>query len=347
MAKKIRVGFIGTGGIARMQALVLQKMPDVEIVAGCDVSEKALKKFAEEFKVSHTFSDYRKMVKLNAMDAVSVCTPNYLHKDPTIRALRAGKDVLVEKPMAMNAREAQAMVEAAKASRRKLAIGFQFRFSPAAQVIKRYVREGQLGKVLFARVQALRRRGIPSWGVFGRKELQGGGPLIDIGVHMIELAHYLMGAPRAIGASASMYTYIGNKPPAALASWGAWDHKTYTVEDLAVGFVRFEGGACMAVESSFAAHLDQDVLNVQIMGEKGGASWSPLKIFKDEAGVMVNVEPAFAGRWDAFERKMQGWIACVRGEADTEAPGEAGLMVQKILDGLYSSAEKGREVKIL
>jgi predicted dehydrogenase len=238
------------------------------------------------------------------------------------------------------------MVDAARASKRKLVIGFQYRYSPPAQVIKRYVNEGNFGEVLFARVQALRRRGIPSWGVFGRKDLQGGGPLIDIGVHAIELAHYLMGSPRAVSASASMFTYLGDKAPTAIPPWGDWDYKTYTVEDLAIGFVRFGNGACMIVESSFAAHIDQDIFNVTIMGEKGGASWSPLKIYKDEAGVMVNVEPTFVGKYDAFERKMQNWIAYVRGEGGTEAPGEAGVMVQKILDGLYRSSERAKEVSI-
>ena len=346
MPKKVRVGFVGTGGIAAFQARILQKMEGVQVIAGADVSEKALSKFVDEFHIAHSFDDYNEMLQLKEIDAVSVCTPNYLHKDPAIAALKAGKHTLVEKPMAMNAREAQAMVDAARASKRKLVIGFQYRYSPPAQVIQRYVNEGNFGEVLFARVQALRRRGIPSWGVFGRKDLQGGGPLIDIGVHAIELAHYLMGSPRAVSASASMFTYLGDKAPTALPPWGDWDYKTYTVEDLAIGFVRFGNGACMIVESSFAAHIDQDIFNVTIMGEKGGASWSPLKIYKDEAGVMVNVEPTFVGKYDAFERKMQNWIAYVRGEGGTEAPGEAGVMVQKILDGLYRSSERAKEVSI-
>ncbi|GAG09159.1 unnamed protein product, partial [marine sediment metagenome] len=261
----------------------------VELVAGADVSEKALKSFAEQFGVKQTFTDYKKMLRLKDLDAVSVCTPNYMHKAPTVAALRAGKHVMVEKPMAMNAREAQAMVDAAKEAKRKLVIGFQYRFSPEAQAVKRYVDDGQIGRPLFARVQTLRRRGIPSWGVFGRKDLQGGGPLIDLGVHYIEVALYLMGSPSAVSASGSAYTYIGNKPSKTLCSWGHWDHKSYTVEDLAVGFVRLDNGACMTVESSFAAHIEKDDFNLQIMGEKGGFTLHPPAIYKDEAGLMVNV----------------------------------------------------------
>ena len=180
MPKKVRIGFVGTGGIAAFQARILQKMEGVQVIAGADVSEKALSKFVDEFHIAHSFDDYNEMLQLKEIDAVSVCTPNYLHKDPAIAALKAGKHTLVEKPMAMNAREAQAMVDAARASKRKLVIGFQYRYSPPAQVIKRYVNEGNFGEVLFARVQALRRRGIPSWGVFGRKDLQGGGPLTSV-----------------------------------------------------------------------------------------------------------------------------------------------------------------------
>ena len=133
----------------------VQNVGGVEIIAGADVSKKALTTFAEQFEVKHAFADYRKMLRLEELDAVSVCTPNSLHKAPTIAALRAGKDVMVEKPMAMNAREAQAMVDAARKARRKLVIGFQFRFSPQAQALKRYVDDGQIGKPLFARAFAL------------------------------------------------------------------------------------------------------------------------------------------------------------------------------------------------
>jgi len=346
MSGLIRVGVIGTGGIARRQARTLAKMEDVEIVAACDINEEALADFAEKFEVPHTFKDFNELVKMEELDAVTVCTPNFMHRDPTVAALKAGKDVLVEKPMAMNAAEAQQMVDAARETGRKLVMGFQWRLNPNSQAIKRFVDDGQLGKVLYGRVQALRRRGIPSWGVFGRKELQGGGPLIDIGVHLIETAHYLMGEPRPVAASCKTFTYMGNKPPTATGPWGEWDWKTYTVEDLAVGLIRFENGAVMTVESSFAAHIEHDLFNVTLMGEKGGCTVNPPRLFKDESGVMVNVEPAYVGKWEGMDRKLEDWIGFIRGERQTQCPAESGLMVQKMLDALYKSAEEGREVTI-
>lgn len=155
MAQKVRVGFIGTGGIGRYQAAILAKMQDVELVAGADVSEAALKAFQKEHPQARAFSDYRQMLVMDGLDAVSVCTPNCLHKEPTIAALRAGKDVMVEKPMAMNAAEARAMVEAARQTGRRLVIGFQYRLSPQAQALKRFVDAGDIGQPLFVRVQAL------------------------------------------------------------------------------------------------------------------------------------------------------------------------------------------------
>ncbi|MFO7957617.1 MAG: Gfo/Idh/MocA family oxidoreductase [Candidatus Brocadiia bacterium] len=346
MPQKVRVGFIGTGGIAGLQAKNLSDIEDVEIVAGCDISEEALAKFAEKYEVPQTFTDYNEMLQLDELDAVTVCTPNIAHKDPTIAALKAGKHTMVEKPMAMNAEEAQAMVDAGEQSEATLTMGFQYRLSPAAQTLKRFVDDGQIGGVMFARVQALRRLGIPNWGVFGRKELQGGGPLIDIGVHLIECAHFLMREPKPVAASARMFTYAGDKPCEVDCQWPDWDHETYTVEDLAVGFVRFDNGAVMSVESSFVAHIEENVFNVQIMGEKGGCTLHPPMVFKNEAGTMVNVEPAHMGKWHSMTKKIQDWIARIRGERETQCPAEAGLMVQKILDGLYRSAEEGKEIPI-
>jgi predicted dehydrogenase len=346
MAREVKVGIIGTGGIGRRQVQTLVKMDGVKLVAGADVSDAALAEFRKQFNVTNTYKDYNEMLAKEKFDAVTVCTPNYLHKDPTIAALKAGADVMVEKPMAMNAAEAREMVETARNLGRKLVIGFQWRLTPQAQALKKQINKGLLGDPLFCRVQALRRRGIPNWGVFGRKELQGGGPLIDIGVHIIEMGHYLMGKPKPVAACASAYTYLGNKPSEALCAWDNWDYKTYTVEDLAVGFIRFANGACMTVESSFAAHIEHDVFNVQIMGTRGGCTFSPLKIFRDEAGLMMNAEPAFVGHWDSMDKKLENWIAYVRGEAETECPGEDGMVVQQILDGLYASAEKGSEVQI-
>src|SRR5262249_30740716 len=162
----------------------------VEIVAAADVVQDNLDRAKKEFNVQRGYKDYSEMLKAEReMDAVSVCTPNGLHAPNTIAALEAGKHVLVEKPMAMSSKEGQKMLDAANRAGKQLIVGFQYRFSSQSQFVRDYVTSGQLGKIMYVRCQALRRRGIPNWGVFGRKELQGGGPMIDIGVHIIEAAH--------------------------------------------------------------------------------------------------------------------------------------------------------------
>ena len=347
--KKLRVAVIGAGGIAGTHMRYFSEMADVELVAVADVVEQSARQRAEEFDIPEVFTDYRRMLRQVEVDAVSVCTPNGLHARCSIAALDAGAHVLVEKPLAMSAREGEKMLAAARRNRRSLIIGFQQRFDPKVQFIKRAVDDGQLGRVLFARVRALRRRGIPNWGVFGRKELQGGGPLIDIGVHALEATHYAMGTPRPVAASGSTYTYLGDRPSTVLSQWPDWDHKTYTVEDLAVGQIRFDNGATLHIESSFAAHIEKSEMDFTLMGEKGGANLNPPALFCDLNDHMVSIQPDWLPSGpaaDIFAIKMCDFVDHALHGKPSTAPGEHGQMVQKMLDGIYASAAKGREVKI-
>jgi predicted dehydrogenase len=279
--KKLRVGFIGAGGIAQSQMKHFKAAEDVELVAASDISDKALAKTKELYGVPQLYTDWKEMLKKEALDAVSVCTPNGAHAENTIAALKAGCHVMVEKPMAMDAGEGQEMVNAAKKAGKQLIIGFQWRFHPKVQFFRQQAKNGAFGKILFMRCQAIRRRGIPNWGVFGRKELQGGGPMIDIGVHIMECAHYIMGEPKPVAASGNTFRYLGDKPSEVASMWPNWDYKTYTVEDLAVGQIRFDNGAIMQVEASFAAHA-KDAWNFAFMGEKGGGELDPLAVRTDK-----------------------------------------------------------------
>ncbi len=345
--KKLRVGFVGAGGIAGAHARRYADMKDVEMVAASDVNAAGLSTFQEKYQIPRVYKDWQSMLKKEKLDAVSICTPNFLHYKPTLDALNAGCHVLCEKPLAMNATEGKKMVATAKKKRRQLVIAFQHRFDGKTQVIRRAYEEGFFGKVMYVKVQALRRRGIPNWGVFGRKDLQGGGPLIDIGVHALEMAHYASGSPEPLSATGQCWTYMGNKPSNVVSQWPNWDHKTYTVEDLAVGTIRCKGGTIIHIESAFCAHIpDGGTMNFQIMGEKGGATLNPTALFHDHAGIMMNSTPSFIPKRDGFDYKMRHFVdVCLYGKK-TEAPGEHGLMVQKMLDGIYASSEKGKEVSI-
>lgn len=351
MSQPIRIGFVGAGGIAHMHARHLKKLDNAELVAAADPNPANLAKFVEAFAGVRGFGDYRDMLGSSkaAMDAVCVCTPNGLHAENTVAAFDAGLHVLVEKPMAMSARECQKMIEAGERAKKHLVVGFQFRFDPRTEMIRRQIAEGHFGKVLYVRCQALRRRGIPNWGVFGRKELQGGGPMIDIGVHVLEMAHFAIGSPAPLTATGNCWTFYGNRPSETLVPWPNWDHTTYNVEDFAAGMIRLDGGTMLAIEASFVAHIEKDVWTFQVMGEKGGATWDPCSIFTDHGGYMVNLAPGYLpqGGWDAiWDRKMKHFVDVVRSDVPNLAPGEHGLMVQRMLDGIYASAEQGREVSL-
>jgi len=348
--KKFRVAFIGCGGISHVHAEALKEMPDVEIVAGVDILPERLKAFQDRWGVTKLYKDWKKMLKEVKPDGVSVCTPNGVHAAPAIDAANAGCHVISEKPMAMNPAECEKMIAAAKKNRRKLAIGFQYRYHPNTQFLKRARDNGEFGDIMFVKCQALRRRGIPNWGVFGQKKLQGGGPMIDIGVHVIEMAHYFMGSPKPVAASGNTWTYMGNKPSKVVSSWPNWDYKTYTVEDLAIGQIRFDNGALLQIEASFVAHIEKDVWNFNFMGTKGGGQWDPPMLFADHHDTMINSSPSYVGDQTSFAAlfkiKLRNWVNACTKNTPLEAPGEAGLAVQKMLDGVYRSAAAGKEVVI-
>jgi predicted dehydrogenase len=345
---KLRVGVVGAGGIAgaQIERLRKAKRDDWEVVAAADIHAGRLAEFADKWGIPKRVADWKKLVADPGVDAVTVCTPNKLHCAPAVAAARAGKHVMVEKPMAMNAAECAQMCAAARKAGTVMQIGFQQRFNAASQFLRRVVAEGGLGKILYVRAQAMRRMGIPSWGVFGRKDLQGGGPLIDIGVHILECAHYIMGRPQPTHASGATHTYLGDRKPEVATHMGDWDWKTYTVEDLATGYIRFAGGATLTLESSFAAHIEKDAWNITIMGTKGGATLDPLTLFTHRHGAMTNETPTHVGFQDGFDFKMKHWLEVIQDGAKSDAPGEDGLMVQQMLDGLYASADAGREMAI-
>ncbi len=350
--KTLRLGFIGTGGISDLQLAQFARRRDVNLVALADISAENLAKRHAQYPQTNTYTDYKKMLATEQLDAISVCTPNRYHAAPTIAALKAGCHVLCEKPLAMTVAEGRRMRQAAEQAGKHLVVGFQYRFDPRTQYLRRAFDEGAFGNILFGRVQAMRRRGIPNWGVFGRKELSGGGALIDIGVHVLEMTHYTMGSPQPISASADMFTYLGNKPSHKVQSmWSGWDYKSYNVEDLAVGRIRFANGAVLHIECAYAAHVpDGSLMNFQILGDKAGATWEPTVINTDESGHMVDKTPAWLGATDfisVFNSKIDAFVEHLLHDAPCIAPVTDALMVQAMLNGLYDSAAKGgKEVKI-
>lgn len=345
----IGIGIIGSGGIARYAHLPGYKGSadlGVQVVACADANEETARKTAGEFDIPHVYTDYREMLQRDDIHAVSVCTPNYLHMQPTIDALEAGKHVLCEKPMAMNAVEGQAMVDAANRTGKKLQIGFQTRFQSASQALKRFVDAGEMGEVYHARAQALRRRGIPGWGVFTQKDRQGGGPLIDIGVHILDLTLWLMGHPKPTYCSGQTYAKFGPRE-GVLGLMGQWDPKIFSVEDFAVGLVRFENGATLVLESAFCANQEQrEVFNSELYGTEGGASYNPCKMFFERHKTLIDATPAFLPQVKPHEEEVKAFCKAIAEDSPVPVTAEEALMTTRIIDAIYRSSEEGREVAI-
>ena len=352
MAKPIGIALIGTGYIGTGAHLpAYQKMQDeglVRIAAVCDINEDALRAASEKFGVAQTFTDYRKMLELDEIVAVDVCTPNYLHKQPVVDSLKAGKHVLCEKPLAINASEGAEMVAAARAAGRQLGVGLNVRFGAGAQAVKRFVDDGKLGDIYYARAHALRRRGIPGWGLFTQKDKQGGGPLIDIGVHILDLTLWLMGHPEPVSVTGQTYTKFGTRE-GVLGLMGQWDPKTFTVEDFAAGFIRFGNGATLSLESSFVANIAENQFHTVLLGTEGGAQLYPsddsrTRLFREESGTLTDTTPVFLPRVGTHEAELRAFVQALADDMPVPVSGEQGLRVTRILDALYESAETGREV---
>ncbi len=356
MSQKLKVGIIGVGGISHVHYNGYTKSGLGDVVAICDINPETLAKQSENYKVptARCFKDYHDLLALKELDAVSVCTPNKLHCPMTVDAFKAGKHVLVEKPMAMSPAEAQQMIDAGVKAGKKLQVGLMNRFRDDATFVHRLVEEGTLGKIYYARCQAIRRRGVPSWGVFGQKEVQGGGPLIDIGVHMIDLTWWLMGKPEPVSVMGMTYRTIGDKP-GRHGIFGQWDYKTYTVEDFACAMVRFAGGETMMIESSFNANFDHSREGCHLVGDAGGAGLAPLSVQLDLNGHLTDCTPNDIKSINTpgpnanltnHEREVRAFCLSIMEDTPVFVPGHEAIITQKIIDGIYRSAEAGGEVAI-
>ena len=251
---KLRIGIVGLGFIGTQKHLVglAQHADKAEIVAFCDLEIDRAEKALAEHGASGAYAtaDYREVLADDSIDVVHVCTWNTNHSEITCAALEAGKHVLVEKPMAVTGADARLMVETAKRTGKKLSVGFQYRFRKESQFLRNVVDEGRLGEIYAAKAHAVRRRGVPIWGVFTDKSKQGGGPLIDLGGHAIDLALWYMDNYSVESVTGVVNYKLGDKPEGNMA--GPWDPATYSVEDSAFGFVKFTNGASLFVEASGA-----------------------------------------------------------------------------------------------
>lgn len=353
--KKLRVGIIGTGNISHCHMWgykELARQGRVEVVAACDIDEGKLNAFGEQYGITHRYTDCREMMQNEQLDCVSVCVWNAAHKDCTIAALEGGANVICEKPMAMNAKEAEEMKATAERCGRLLQIGFVRRFGEDADTVRKLVSEGQFGDIYYAKASYLRQNGCPG-GWFGDKAFSGGGPLIDLGVHVIDLTRYLAGCPKPVSAFGATYNNLG--PDRANSTGKAWEIATkpgehpYTVEDLCTAMVRFDNGLTLSVEASFNLNIAGDCGDVQLFGTKAGTSLGQMNILTTEGGRFVTFTPEgeHSFRFEpAFVAEITGFVDAVEGRAPCRATAEDGVWLMKIIDAIYESARTGVSVEI-
>jgi len=353
---KIRIGIIGCGGIANNKHMPsLRKLDNVEIVAFCDIDLEKAEKASKEYGVKNAvcFVDYRKLLELD-LDGVHVCTPNNSHSEISVAALEAGKHVMCEKPMAKTVKGAKAMLDAAKASGKILTIGYQNRFRVDSKYLKRASENGDFGEVYFAKAHALRRRAVPTWGVFLKEEEQGGGPLIDIGTHALDLTLWCMDNYEPLKVSGSVYHKLGDLEEPANA-FGDWDPTEFTVEDSAFGFITMKNGATIILESSWALNtLDGGEAQTTLCGTKAGADMKDgLRINGAEYNKLYVKKPALdAAGVDFFEGEgdnpavleAKSFIDNIVNGTQPVVKPEQAFVVTQILEAIYESAKTGKEV---
>jgi predicted dehydrogenase len=331
---KVRIGIVGVGWVAQVVHLpTLLKMPEAEVVAVCDRDKARVRLVGEKFGLTRQYTDLAQMLEHEQLDAVVVCTSTDAHKDVTIAALKAGKDVLVEKPIARTYPEALAMADAARETRRKLMVGMNHRFRPDTMILKSFIQGKELGKIYYTRVGWLRQRAFDQ-GWITQKEKSGGGVFIDQGIVMLDMALWMMGYPQVVRLNAAHY-----------------HNKTRKVEDTSVVTLMLNTGATVNIEVSWSMCLDQDIYYCYLHGGDGSASLSPMKIYKELHGSLVNLAPSRIESPQhifkrSYENELKHFLGAVRDLHPVISTADEAVQRMKIVDAVYRSAKRGKEVTV-
>ncbi|EAC9044091.1 Gfo/Idh/MocA family oxidoreductase [Listeria monocytogenes] len=353
----LKVGIIGCGGIANGKHMPsLLKSEKAEMVAFCDIvlekAEAAAKEFGSEN--ASVYTNYVELLQDKSIDVIHVCTPNISHAEISIAAMEAGKHVMCEKPMAKTTAEAKSMIEAAERTGKKLTIGYQNRFRKDSDYLHQVCENGELGDIYYAKAKAIRRRAVPTWGVFLDEEAQGGGPLIDIGTHALDLTLWMMDNYKPKYVVGNSYHQLAKKENAANA-WGSWDPSKFTVEDSAFGFITMENGATIVLEASWALNtLDVGEARTSLSGTEGGADMEDgLRINGEAHSQMYEKKIQLeAGGVDFYDGtgddpaliEAEQWLAAIENNTDPVVKPEQALVVTQILEAIYESSKTGQPV---
>lgn len=346
---KMNIGIIGAGNISESHIAGYRNHPDAMIFAISDPNEQRAREKASLHQIPHTFKDYRDMLSQPEIDAVSICTWNDMHAEISIAALEAGKHVLVEKPLCQTVEQALQIEETVKRTGRTLQIGYVRRFNSKLLALKPFLETGELGEIYYAKASYLRRLGNPG-GWFSDKARSGGGPLIDIGVHIIDACWYLMGRPRVQSVNGNVYHHLGNRANIQNLSFykaADYDAEKNDVEDMANALIRFENGSSLLVDVSFTLHAKHDEEKIiRLYGTKGSVEIEPeFIIVTEKHDTILNLYPQITMR-KAFQQQIDHFIRCCQSGETSISPVQDGVEMMKILCAIYESAEKGKEITL-
>jgi predicted dehydrogenase len=345
MRKPLHVGVIGLG-MGRYHLERYQNVRQAKVEAICDSNVDLAHRTAKEFSVPQVFTSFDEFLANADIDAVSIVVPNFLHKEMTLACLEKGWHILCEKPMAMNTAEALEMQAKVQESGRKFMIHFNQRFRPEHQYFKKVVASGELGPVYYATAGWRRMRYIPGLGGwFTQKKFSGGGPLIDLGVHMLDLTRWIIGRPKVTTVSGSTFGEIGARIARA-------EGKAFDVEDLASALIRFDNGTTLHLEVSWALNFERrEKIFLELSGPAGGLSSisyagkeKEISIFREQDGVLTQTEPISYPT--TFASAQQHFIDCILNDTEPDANAEDGVEIMRILDAIYQSAHEHREVTV-
>jgi predicted dehydrogenase len=336
MAEKTRIAIVGAGHVAQVAHIPAYRAnPDVELVAVVDEDPVKARRIKEQAGFKVWYEDFAEMLKKADVDAVDICTPNYLHAPMAIAALRSGRDVICEKPLARSAAEAQKMVDTADEHGRILMVAMNNRFREDAQMLQKFIVGNELGEVHVIKAGWLRR--VTDWKDrtwFTERGKAGGGALLDLGTPLIDLAIWISGLKKTTGVSCSIFGKKGKD----------------TVEDSGCAMVRFAGGACLMLEVNWNLRDARDVVYLQVYGSRGAGVLTPLQVHKSIQGVLVNVTPTLGKQKNYYKDSYQGeidhFIQCVRKQRTPLASGKDAVAVMRVVDAMYESASTGKEVEL-
>jgi predicted dehydrogenase len=350
MPTPLRFGVVGAGAIGVHHLEAIRRCPRAQLVALAEISPQRRAEAAAKFQIPQTFADYRQMLRAVELDAVSIALPNYLHAPVALAALQAGKHVHLDKPFAMNLREAERVVAAARKHKRVFMVGQNQRFSREAQTLKLCIEKGLLGDIYHGRAWWIRRAGIPrigSW--FTQQKYAGGGCVLDIGVHMLDLCLHLMGNFQPETVTGITHQRFG-KRGLGNGGWGKSEidpRLPFDVDDYAAAFIKLKGGASVILEVAWACYDANPNHGVQVYGTEGGGSVFPAKYTRRATNVDgYEVVSPQEVKVPYPEERLHHFVDCVLdGKPPLVLPAQS-LAVQRILDAIYRSAATGREVRL-